>query len=107
MSFRLLTLLLIFATNTAFAGSAVGHVTRVTVANDNYAVLFQLDKPIDNTPRCNEYKRFAIHLKKPGGMAAYMALLEAKQQSYTIEVEGLNNCSNDWKSEDVKTITLD
>ena len=106
MYFRLCPLLLCCYTGTVFAGSAVGHITTITVANDNYAVLFQLDKPIDDTPRCNESRQFSIHLKKPGGPAAYTAILEAKRQDYTVRVEGLNNCSNEWKSEDVKTITF-
>ncbi|MBI1423407.1 MAG: hypothetical protein GC149_08080 [Gammaproteobacteria bacterium] len=91
----------------ASAGNAVGRVGAITVANDSHAVLFQLDREIDNTPRCNESKRFSIHLQKPGGMAAYMALLSAKQHGYTVLIEGLNNCANEWKSEDVKTIILD
>lgn len=107
MSIRLLLLALLCYSGTVVAGSAVGRIATVTVANDNYAVLFQLDKPIENTPRCNESKRFSIHLQKPGGMASYMALLDAKQQGYTVVVDGLNNCSNEWKSEDVRSITFD
>jgi hypothetical protein len=106
MARRLLYLLLLCHAGAVMAGSANGHVTTITVANDTYVVLFHLDKPIENTPRCNESQRFSIHLQKPGGMAAYMAMLAAKQQGYTISVEGLNHCSNDWKSEDVRTITV-
>jgi hypothetical protein len=102
----ILSLFLLAYAGAVMAGSAVGRVSTITVANDSYAVLFQLDNPIENTPSCNEAKRFSINLQKPGGMAAYMALLEAKQQGYTVLVEGLNNCSNDWKSEDAKTITF-
>lgn len=103
---RLLALLLFCYTGAAMAGSAVGRVATITVANDNYAVLFQLDKPIEDSPRCNESRRFSIHLKKPGGMASYMALLAAKQQGYTVLIDGMNNCSNEQKSEDVKAITF-
>ena len=106
--FRYILSGLLFAyTSTVFAGNAVGRVGTITIANDSHAVLFQLDREIDNTPRCNESKRFSIHLQKPGGMAAYMALLSAKQQGYTVLIEGLNNCANEWKSEDIKTITFD
>lgn len=107
MIIRALPILLLCYAGTAFAGNAVGRITTITVTNNNHAVLFQLEKPIENTPRCNETKHFSIHLQKPGGMAAYMALLHAKQQGYTVLVEGLNNCSNHWKAEDVKSLVLD
>ena len=35
-----------------------------------------------------------------------MALLAAKQQGYTVLIDGMNNCSNEQKSEDVKAITF-
>ena len=79
MYMRLLPVLLLCYAGSVAAGTATGRVTTITVSNDNYAVLFQLDKPIDKTPRCNESQHFSVHLQKPGGMAAYMALLEAKQ----------------------------
>jgi hypothetical protein len=104
---RILPILLLSYAGTAMAGTATGRITTITVHNDQHAVLFQLDKPIAKTPRCNESQHFSIHLLKPGGMAAYMALLEAKQQGYTVLIEGMNNCSNEWKSEDVKSIILD
>jgi hypothetical protein len=107
MRYLILVLLLYCITGIATAGTATGRVTAITVANDDYAVLFQLENPIEKTPRCNESKRFSIHLKKPGGMASYMAILAAKQHGYTVLIEGLNNCSNEWKSEDVKTITFE
>ena len=107
MNTRLLSFALLCYVGTVSAGSAAGRVTAITVSNDDHAVLFQLDKPIEKTPRCNESQRFSVHLAKPGGMAAYMALLQAKQQGYTVLIEGLNNCSNEWKSEDVKSITFD
>ena len=104
---QLLSFLLLGGASTAMAGTATGRIATITVHNDQHAVLFQLDKPIDKTPRCNESQHFAIHLLKPGGMAAYMAVLEAKQQGYTVVIEGMNNCSNEWKSEDVKSIIMD
>jgi hypothetical protein len=107
MNMRLLPILLLCYSGTVAAGSATGRVAAITVSNDDYAILFQLDKPIEKTPRCNESQRFSLHLQKPSGMAAYMALLEAKKQGYTVLIEGLNNCSNEWKSEDVKTITFE
>jgi hypothetical protein len=107
MYIRLLPLLLLCYANAVCAGAATGRVSTITVSNDDHVVLFQLDKPIDKTPRCNESQRFSVHLAKPGGMASYMALLAAKQQGYTVLIEGLNNCSNEWKSEDVKSITFE
>jgi hypothetical protein len=104
---RLLYLLLLCYTGVASAGTATGRVAAITVSNDDHAVLFQLDKPINNTPRCNESQRFSVHLAKPGGMASYLALLAAKQQGYIVLIEGLNNCANEWKSEDVKSIIID
>lgn len=89
------------------AGTATGRIATITVSNNDFVVLFQLDKPIDKTPRCNESQQFSLNLQKPSGMAAYMALLEAKKQGYTVLIEGLNNCSSDWKSEDVKSITFE
>lgn len=87
------------------ARSATGRVTHIRVASDNDAVLYQLGKPIEYIPRCNEYRQFSIHLKKTGVMAVYMALLAAIQQGYPVTVEGLINCSNVWKPEAVRTIT--
>lgn len=106
MSIRFLPLLLMLTSTTAFAGTAIGRVTSIIVANNHDTVLFQVNKPIHNTPHCNATGQFAIHLSKPGGMAAYMALLAAKQHGYTIMVEGINQCSGKWQSEDIRTIRL-
>jgi len=89
----------------AAAGTALGHITLIKVANDYYAVLFQLDKPITGSPHCNESQQFSIHLQKPGGMATYMAVLQAKREGYIL-VEGLNHCSYERKSEDVSSVVL-
>ena len=106
MTIRFLPLLLMLTSSTAFAGTAIGRVTSITVSNNSDTVLFQINKPIHNTPRCNATGQFALHLKKPGGMAAYMALLEAKKHSYTVLIDGMNNCSGNWQSEDIRTIKL-
>ena len=66
---RILPILLLSYAGTAMAGTATGRITTITVHNDQHAVLFQLDKPIAKTPRCNESQHFSIHLLKPGGMA--------------------------------------
>ena len=89
-----------------FAGNATGKITSIFVADNSDAVLFMLDSQINDTPRCNEAKRFSIGLRKPAGMAAYMAILEAKREGYEVSVEGLNTCINEWKSEDIKNILL-
>ena len=96
----------ILSSSTAFAGTATGKIATIYVADNDTAVLFTLTSPIKNTPRCNEGERFSLNLRKPGGMAAYMALLEAKRQDYDVAVEGLNTCANEWKSEDIKNIEL-
>lgn len=76
------------------------------MADGSDAVPFVIAAPIDDSPRCNESGRFSISLRKPGGMAAFMALLEAKKQGYEVTVEGLNTCTNEWKAEDAKNIVL-
>ncbi len=63
------------------AGEATGRVTSIYVADDSRAVLFQLDSSIKDTPKCNESARFSLSLRKKGGMAVYMALLEAKREN--------------------------
>jgi len=88
----------------ALAGTASGNIASITVTNDSSVVLFSLTSPINKTPKCNEEGRFSIELRKPGGQTAYTAILEAKKQNYEVRVEGLNTCQ--WKSEDVKSITL-
>ena len=93
-------------TSLAQAGTATGKITTIEVADDSIAVLFMLSSALEDTPRCNEAKRFAINLRKPGGVASYMALLEAKRKEYVISIEGLNTCGNEWKSEDVKRIII-
>ena len=70
-------------------------LTNLSLAGDN-----------KDTPRCNENGRFALSLRKFGGMASYMALLEAKREKYEVRVEGLNTCGNHWKSEDVLDIQI-
>lgn len=90
----------------ALAGGATGRVATIVVADDSPVVLFTLAARIEGTPRCNEGQRFAIHLGKPGGMAVYTALLEAKREGYEMGVEGLNTCTNEWKSEDVRNVQL-
>lgn len=90
----------------AIAGSATGKIATVLVADGAAAVLFTLTSELSDTPRCNEARRFSIDLRKPGGVAAYMAILEAKRQGYIVSVEGLNTCTNEWKSEDIKNVVL-
>ncbi len=90
----------------AVAGHPTGKIASISVADNSTAVLFTLSSAISDTPRCNEGQRFSIALHKPGGAAAYTAILEAKQQGYEVSVEGLNSCGNEWKSEDIKTIIL-
>ncbi|MBI3562348.1 MAG: hypothetical protein HY080_11615 [Gammaproteobacteria bacterium] len=104
---RSLYFLLSILTSDALAGNAVGKITSITVADNSASILFKLDAPITDTPRCNETNRFSINLMKPGGMAAYIALLQAKQQNYRVTVTGLNTCSNEWMSEDSKNIILE
>jgi len=89
-----------------FAGEASGLVSSIYIADDSASILFKLDADIKRTPRCNESGRFSLNLIKRGGMAAYMALLEAKREKYTVLVEGLNTCANHWKSEDILNIQL-
>lgn len=90
----------------SYAGNSTGKISSIYVADDSDAVLFALSSPIERTPRCNEAERFSINIRKPGGMAAYQAILEAKSQGYEVSVEGLNTCVNEWKSEDIKNIVL-
>lgn len=90
----------------AMAGSATGRVATIEITNHLSAILFTLDTEIQGTPRCNEHDRFAIDLRKIAGDAAYEALLLARREGYVVRVEGLNTCAADWKSEDVKSITL-
>lgn len=103
---RFLALVLIFTSSTAFAGTAIGHVTAIIVANNKHTVLFKVNTTIHNSPRCNETGQFALHLDKPGGMATYMALLAAKQKNFTVMVDGTNSCSGNWKSEDLRALRL-
>lgn len=88
----------------ALAGTATGKISTITVANDSSVVYFTLTSPINKTPKCNEEGRFSIELRKPGGKTVYTAILQAKKQDYEVTVDGLNTCQ--WKSEDVKDITL-
>ena len=88
------------------AGEALGLVTTIQVADDSHAILFRLDSEIKGTPRCNETGQFALSLRKYGGMASYMLLLEAKRERYEVRVEGLNSCGNHWKSEDILDIQI-
>lgn len=95
-----------FLCSTAFAGNATGRVSSIHVADNSVVVLFSLSSEIEGSPRCNENRRFSIGINKPGGMAAYTALLEAKRQGYEVTVEGTNTCVNEWKTEDIKNILL-
>jgi len=97
----------IFYSGLAVCGSAKGQVSSITVADGLYAVLFALTSKIDDTPKCNEGQRFSINMAKPGGMVAYMAILEAKKQGYNVKVQGLNTCVAEWRSEDIENITLE
>ena len=103
---QLMLLCAVFCSGQVYAGSAVGKITNIHVADNSVYVLFMLDSDISNTPRCNEKGRFSISLRKPGGSAAYTAILEAKREGYQVRVEGLNTCSNDLRSEDIRNITL-
>ena len=96
----------LFFSNVVFSGNATGKITNIFVADNSFYVLFKLDSQINDTPRCNEKERFSISLRKPGGAAAYTAILEAKKEGYEVGVEGLNTCTNEWKSEDIKNIIL-
>jgi len=96
----------LFFSNVALSGDAVGKITNIFVADNSVYVLFKLNSEINDTPRCNEEKRFSISLRKPGGRATYTAILEAKREGYEVTVKGLNTCINEWKSEDIKNIML-
>lgn len=100
------SILMLSFSNYVLSGSATGKVSSVLVSDNTLSVLFTLDTEIEDTPRCNERKKFSILLRKPGGAAAYTAILEAKKEGYEVHVEGLNSCSNDWKSEDLKSIEM-
>ena len=102
----LLLLTVLVYSDYAFAGNATGKIVSVFVANNSASILFTLDSQIIDTPNCNEAKRLSIDLRKPGGMATYMAILEAKKYGYEVRAEGLNTCINEWNSEDTKFITL-
>jgi hypothetical protein len=86
------------------AGTAVGKVSTILLANNSNAVLFRLDVEIEDSPRCNKEERFAIDLRQVGGGALYNALLDAKAHGYTVSVTGLNTCSVQLESEGVKNI---
>lgn len=104
---KLISIIIVMALPvTAPAGTATGKIADIFVSDNDTAVLFTLTASIDDTPRCNEGKRFSLNLRKPGGMAAYTAILEAKRNEYIVSVEGLNTCANEWKSEDIKNIVL-
>lgn len=89
-----------------YSGEATGRITTILVADNSYSILFKLSSEINATPRCNEGNRFSISLRKPGGIAAYTAILEAKKEGYEVNVTGLNTCTNEWNSEDTKNIVL-
>ena len=90
----------------SYAGQATGKVRSIELNTTIFAVLFQLDSTIQGTPRCNEKGQFSIDLRKPSGQQAYSLLLEAKREQYTVTVEGLNSCANEWKSEDTGRIII-
>lgn len=96
----------LLGTALAMAGSATGRIATIEITNHLPAILFTLDAEIQGTPRCNEYERFAVDLRKIAGDEVYEALLLARREGYVVRVEGLNTCAADWKSEDVKSITL-
>ena len=103
----IILLILYLVTPQASAGHAKGKIASIEVSNNVHVIMFSLSTAINDTPRCNESGRFSIDLRKPSGNAAYMSLLEAKREEYLVVVEGLNTCANDWKSEDIKSITLE
>ena len=102
----IIVLITLSFSNSVLSGNATGKITSILVADNSFNVLFMLNSEIEDTPRCNEEKRFSISLRKPGGVAAYTAILEAKKENYEVSVEGLNTCVNEWKSEDIKNIKL-
>lgn len=106
MNKLLIILITFWFSSSTLAGNATGKISSIFVADDSTAVLFSLTTPINSTPRCNEDERFSINIRKPGGMAAYTAILEAKRQGYEVTVQGLNTCTNEWKSEDIKNVLL-
>jgi hypothetical protein len=89
-----------------FAGTASGTVESIQVASDSPAVRFKLDAPIEDTPRCNQTGWFAFDLRKETGKTMLEVLLVAKQNGFTVSVEGLNTCVSDWKSENVKNLVI-
>lgn len=96
--------LFLFSPSGTQAGTAVGKVSSILLANNSNAVLFELDVKIEDSPRCNKEERFAIDLRQVGGGALYNALLDAKAHGYIVSVTGLNTCSVQLESEGVKNI---
>ena len=103
---RIFLILVLAFPAVALAGSASGRVSRIYTANDSPVVLFAVEGGLHDTARCNESGRFAILTTKKGGSNVYRAILEAKVRGYTVVVTGLNTCSNDWKSEDVRNVEI-
>lgn len=106
MNKLILWLVLYLNIASAMAGTGSGQVVNIWITDDSFAVLFQLDGELKGSPRCNETGHFALNLRKPGGVAAYMALLEARREKYFVQAEGLNTCGNHWKSEDLLDLQI-
>lgn len=96
----------IFISSDAAADTVTGHITKIRFMQHGNAVLFQMDKPLSETPRCNKTGQFAIDLGKSGGNALLKALLVAKENGLMIAVTGLNTCVVHNRSEGVKYLDI-
>jgi len=100
----LLVCLLVTSMNAA-AGDASGTLGAIWASPTSTFVMFVVVDPTAEYHRCNESQRYSLDLRQPGGAATYRLLMLAKQENYTVEVEGLNTC-NPFKAENIRNLSI-
>ena len=88
------------------AGDVTGKISQIKASGLTSQILFGFNKPIHNTPRCNEEGMFSLNFVTPGSTYVYDLLKLAVAEELTVKVIGTGACSTYWKAEDIQEIEL-
>jgi len=97
---------LIFS-SAAFAGTATGQVTKITVRSSDGLILFFVSGPSSGSPACARYSYWLIKDENSGtGKRQVAMLLAARATGQSITVYGTGACSRWFDGEDVDAIEM-
>ena len=90
----------------AYGSTWEGKVEEISVTLSSNVILFSLASPLEDSPRCNANKMYAIDTRLPNGRTAADLLRAAYANGRTVIAVGNNACTANFKSEEVKRLSF-